>query len=390
MTSGEAPVPSFGNGTDVRVTIIGSGSLGLVLAAALAGAGHKVTLLARPTSAAALRDQGTIEISGKLALSVPAGPPPARPGRVAVTHHPGDLPGANAVLFTSKGHDLPESIEAVADAWPVQHRPGAFVAGLQNGIVKDELLAAAFGGHAVVGAATVLGAQRLSPGTATVTGLGTTFFGEFDAPSSARAELVTAAFLAAGLPSVVVGEIKSLLWTKFCNAIGIFGVSALTRLPSVEIFARPSLAFAYRSLLEEAAAVAAAEGVRAGDFPDLPIRTYLEPPPEEAVAEMGRRVKPAPGQPPGLSSIAQDLAAGRRTEVEETFGDFLRRAHAHGLTAPRAELVYRILSGLGPSPEDDDPAGLDPAGPGTAGPGTGDPGASGPGAAGQPGTMARG
>jgi 2-dehydropantoate 2-reductase len=362
MTFMEAAATSHASGTEVSVTIVGGGSLGLVFAAALAGAGHLVTLLARATSAAALRDQGVIVVNGKLALAVPTGPPPARPGQVAVTHHPGDLPETNAVLFTSKGHDLPQSIEAVADAWPVQRREAAFVAGLQNGVVKDELLAAAFGGHAVVGAATVLGAERLSPGTASVRGLGTTFFGEFDAPSSARTDLIAAAFLEAGLPCVVVADVKSLLWAKFCNAIGVFGVSALTRLPSVEIFARPSLALAYRSLLDEAAAVAMAEGVQVEDFPDLPMRTYLEPPPEEAVAEMGRRVQRVPGQPPGYSSIAQDLTAGRRTEVEETFGDFLRRAHAHGVPAPRAELVYRILTGLWPSPIDDGPEVDDPVG----------------------------
>ncbi len=311
-----------------------------------------MTLLGRPASAAALRDRGEVEVTGQLTLTVPVGAPPAQSGQIAVTDEAGELPEAIAVLFTSKGHDLPQSIEEVADRWPVERRAGSFVAGLQNGVVKDELLAAAFGHSAVVGAATVLGAQRRSPGAAVVSGLGTTFFGEFDAPSSARTETIVEIFVAAGLPSVVVTEMKSLLWAKFCNAIGIFGVSALTRLPSVEIFARPPLAFAYLSLLDEAAAVAAAEGVQIGDFPDLPMRTYLEPTPEETVAEMGRRVSPVRTGSPGFSSIAQDLAAGRRTEIEETFGDLVRRAHAHGLQVPRAELVYRIVSGLWPGTAD--------------------------------------
>ena len=372
----QAAAPSSASLDAARVTIVGAGSLGLVLAAALASAGHRVTLLARAASAAALRDLGVIRVSGQLVRAVPVGALPPEPGKpnpgepnpgepnpgeVAVSDDPRDLPDADAVLFTSKGHDLPQSIEEVADAWPVERRAGSFVAGLQNGVVKDELLAAAFGNGAVVGAATVLGAQRMSVGEATVAGLGTTYFGEFDAPSSARTELMAAALAGAGLPSVVVAEIRSLLWAKFCNAIGIFGVSALTRLPSVEIFARPSLALAYRSLLDEAAAVAAAEGVAVGDFPDLPMRTYLEPTPDEAVAEMSRRVSRVPGRPPGFSSIVQDLAAGRRTEIEETFGDLVRRAHACGLPVPRSELVYRIVGGIWP--DANEPA---PPGPGIA------------------------
>jgi ketopantoate reductase len=81
------------------------------------------------------------------------------------------------------------------------------------------------------------------------------------------------------------------------------------------------------------------------------MRTYLAPTPEEAVAGMTRRARPVSGRPPGFSSIVQDLAAGRRTEIEETFGDLVRRAHAHGVQVPRAELVYRIVSGLWPGAE---------------------------------------
>jgi 2-dehydropantoate 2-reductase len=344
----EATAHPSDSGAKVDLGIVGAGSLGLALAAALARAGHLVTLLARPESATALLDRGEIEATGQLTLTVPVSTPPARDAHVTVTHRASELPAVDAVFFTSKGHDLSRSIEEVADAWPVQRRDCAFIAGLQNGVVKDELLAAAFGPQTVVGAATVLSAQRLAPGAVRVTGLGTTFLGEFDAPSSARTERMAAAFAKAGLPSVVVTEIRSLLWAKFCNAIGIFGVSALTRLPSIEIFARPPLAFAYRSLLDEAAAVAAAEGVAIKDFPDLPMRSYLEPNPETTVAEMGRHVPPGPRPKSGFSSIAQDLAAGNRTEIEETFGDLVRRAHQHLVQVPRAELVYRIVSGLWP------------------------------------------
>ena len=136
---------------------------------------------------------------------------------------------------------------------------------------------------------------------ATVTGPRDDLFRRVRRPVLAEDGAHTAVFPGAGLPSVLVSEIKSLLWAKFCNAIGIFGVSALTRLPSIEIFARPQLAFAYRSLLEEAALVAAAEGVPVADFPDLPMRTYLEPTPEEAVADMS-----APC-PPGLRLAARLL-----------------------------------------------------------------------------------
>jgi 2-dehydropantoate 2-reductase len=333
-----------------RVSIIGAGSLGLAFSAALSHSGHLVTLLARPGSAGDLLERGNIEVTGRLSFSVPLSTVPARPGQVAVAERGRELPPADAILFTPKGPDLPGAIDEVARHWPGQRLEATFVAGVQNGVVKDELLARAFGAPAVVGAATVLGSRRLSTGAVSVSGLGTTFFGEFGSATSPRTESIAATCAGAGLPCVVVPDIRALLWAKFCNAIGIFGVSALTALPSLEVFFRRPMALAYRSLLEEAAAVARAEGITITDFPDLPMRSYLGPAAEDWATEMSSRSRPAGDGPPGFSSMAQDLAAGRPTEIEATFGDLVRRAHTHGLEVPRAELVYRLVSGLEAGP----------------------------------------
>ncbi len=338
----------------LRVSVIGSGSLGLVMAAVLARTGHFVTVLARPASAAALLDHGGIEVDGRLVLSVPVQRPPAAAGQVAVTGRAAELPAVDVALFTTKGQDLPAAIEEVLPGWPARRRDGAFVAGLQNGVLKDDLLAQAFGPSDLLGAATLLGSRRNAAGTATVSGLGRTFVGDFGSAPSGRADALAVALVGAGLPCLAVTDIRALLWTKFCHAIGIFGVSAVTGLPSAEIFARLPLALAYRSLLEEGAAVAAAQGVAVLDFPDLPVRSYLGPAPEDAAAEMVRRAGPAGAGPSGYSSMAQDLAAGRPTEIEETFGDLLRRAASAGLDVPRAELVYRVVAGrdVRPTPKE--------------------------------------
>jgi 2-dehydropantoate 2-reductase len=137
-----------------------------------------------------------------------------------------------------------------------------------------------------------------------------------------------------------------MLWSKFANAVGVFGVTAITGLPTAQMFARPPLALAYRALLQEAASVAAAEGTEVGDFPDLPMKTYAEQPVEEFLAAMAARPAPPPGAPPGYSSMAQDLAAGRPTEVDQIFGDLVRRAEARAIGVPLSQMVYRLITGL--------------------------------------------
>jgi 2-dehydropantoate 2-reductase len=350
MAPGDAGVER--EGVHPSVCVVGAGGLGLAFAGLLSAAGAAVTLLARPGSGAALLGQGVIEVRGAvtadIAVSAGTAAAPGRPtpGHVTVSVDPAAAWACAAVLVTVKGPDLPALAARLRTAGPGRDGSSTYFVGLQNGVVKDEVLSAAFGADRVVGGATVLGCRRLHPGAVVVSGLGTTFLGEFRTPPSGRVASLASLVAAAGLPVSVEADIRSLLWTKFCHAIGVFGVSALTGLPSYDIFASSSLALAYRSLVEEAASVASAEGVRVGDFADLPIVLNLAPPPAAAVAAMVSRAGPRPPGPPGYSSMAQDLAAGRPTEVEEIFGDLVRRADAHGLSVRRAELVYRVVAGL--------------------------------------------
>src|ERR1700682_483874 len=93
--------------------IVGAGSLGQSFGALLARAGERVTLLATPRSASRLRASGAIRLVGAVDAVVAVGAGPAAAGSLVVTTSPTDLPHDAAVLFTTKGHDLPGAIESV-------------------------------------------------------------------------------------------------------------------------------------------------------------------------------------------------------------------------------------------------------------------------------------
>lgn len=335
-------------GSDEQVAscaIVGGGSLGLTFAAALAAAGHAVTLLARPASARAILAAGEVEVTGGLERRAPARPGEGKPASVGVLEDPAALPEVTGALFMTKGRQLEGAVASVRDS--ALARGTSWVAGLQNGVVKDDVLAAAFGPDRVLGAATVLGARRASEHEAFVASLGTTYVGELAGAPSPRATSFCRALVDAGITCVLVDDARRMLWSKFGNAVGIFGVSALTGLSTAELFSRSSLVHAYHALLEEVDAVARAEGVEGGlgDYPALTMRTFLDHTPDSLAELLAARFAGYSG-PPSYSSMAQDVAAGRRTEAEQIFGDLVARGARRGVATPRAELVDELVSGI--------------------------------------------
>jgi len=335
------------------LSIVGAGSLGQTLAAMLAASGQPVTVLSTAGSARRLLEAGAVRIRGGTSLDVRVAPAPAAPGSVGIVTEAAALPDGAGLLFTPKGHQLPAAIAAIRGAWPRPGDEAAWVAGLQNGLLKDELLAEAFGAGRVVGAATITSAQREPNGEILFIGKGITYLGEFDAPPSARVAAAADALRSAGLPAEPARDIRSVLWSKACNAAGVFGVCTLTRRAGPGMLATEGTARAYLELVKETAAIGRAYGVHTGDFASFPpIRTYVDRPTGESAARLAPPAAAAPkaaDAPRTYPSMLQDLLAGRPLEVDEIFGDLVRRAHAAGVPVPRLEIVRDLIAGLNPA-----------------------------------------
>jgi 2-dehydropantoate 2-reductase len=224
------------------------------------------------------------------------------------------------------------------------------VAGVQNGMEKDDLLVQAFGAERVVGAVTITSGQRDPDGTVVMTSPGASYFGELPRGLSERAVAVARAINDAGLPAEAVDDISSVLWSKEANAVGIFAVSVLSRLGAPRMMRRPDLARAYLALVREVDSVARAEGIAMGDYTGFPIKTYLSRSDDENVEFFANRPfipNADPSREP-LPSMTQDLMAGRALEVDAVFSDFLRRAERAGVATPRVALVRDLVRGLDP------------------------------------------
>jgi 2-dehydropantoate 2-reductase len=313
------------------LVIVGAGALGQSFAALLAAAGQSVVLFATPRGAEQLRIAGGIVLGGAIDLEV-------KLDQLTLTSFASEVPDGCMVVFTTKGQDLPGAIEELTHCRP------AWVAGVQNGVVKDDALIAAFGAEKVVGAATIFGAVRQDDGRIRVGGRGMTYFGEFDLRPSERVLQAATTFDSAGIPTQARDDIADVLWSKVCNATGVFGICVLARVSNPHLFSDADLMRAYLSLLRETAAVAAAHGARVGNYAGFPpIRTYAESDEQSILASL----PPRPHElEPSYASMTNDLLAGRPMEVEAIFGDIVARAERVGVDVPCLRFTRDILRGI--------------------------------------------
>lgn len=297
----------------MRIVVMGAGGVGGYFGAKLARAGQAVTLVARGAHLESIRREG---------LRVRSATEGEFVARVEAVH---DLRGqapADAAVLAVKGFDTED---AVGQLGPVVG-PGTAVLSLQNGVSSAEVIDRVLGpGHAVGGAAYVF-AFLEAPGVIAHRLLGRIVLGELDGSVTARVRDLHAALAGAGIPTELSTSMRRILWEKYLLIGAQAGMTALTRSPSGVLREIPECWAMYRALVEELAALGRAEGV------DLP-------------AEAVDRIMKAASElsPEATSSLANDLEAGRRLELETLHGYAVRLGERHRVPTPATLAVYAAL-----------------------------------------------
>jgi 2-dehydropantoate 2-reductase len=297
----------------VRIVVMGAGGTGGYFGAKLARAGEDVSFVARGEHLAAIRTRGLrvqSAVEGEFAVRPPAferleGQPPA------------DL-----VLFCVKSYDT----EAAAELIRPVVGPATGVLSIQNGVDNEDRLTARLGpGHVMGGVAQVF-ATIAAPGVIRHTLLGRIVLGEMDHRERPRGPAFVAACERAGIPAELTRDPRRALWEKYVYLVAHAGMTALTRCPVGVLRAVPETRRLYRTLLEELAALARAEGIALG-------------------ADVVPRLDALwDGLGPGAySSLHHDLAQGRRLELEALHGHAVRLGERHGIPTPALFAVYAAL-----------------------------------------------
>jgi 2-dehydropantoate 2-reductase len=307
--------------------VVGAGGVGGYFGARLARAGLPVTLVARGAHLEAIQRNG-LRISSTVEGDYTV--------KIEAVERVEGRPSIDVVLLCVKSFDTEG---ALAMLTPVLG-PQTAVLSLQNGVVNLELVEASVGAARTLAGAAYVFAELTAPGVIAHRFAGRIAFGELDGRVTARAERLRAAFAAAGVPVGVSTDIRRVLWEKYLLICAQAGVTAVTGCPSGVVRAVPETWRLYRLLLEELAALAAAAGV--GLAPDVVDRILA------AAAALG---------PDTRSSLANDLAAGRRLELEALHGYAVRLGQRLGVATPTLFAVYAALK---PHAEGSSPGGLGP------------------------------
>ncbi|MFB6303541.1 MAG: ketopantoate reductase family protein [Haloferacaceae archaeon] len=298
------------------VVVFGAGSLGSLVGAVLSRR-HDVTLVGRAPHVEAVDAEGLRVTGVESFVAHPA----------ATTEGTGLT--ADLAVVTVKAFDTAAAAEALATG------DVSAVLSLGNGMGNEATLADRLDAPVVAGT-TALGAALEAPGRVAWLGRGETAVGPWadggteDGSAGDRGESAAraarragAALRVAGLPTTVTGAIRERLWEKLAANAAINPLTALGGVRNGAVF-DPPLDGVAAAAAREAAAAARASGVALSDG---------------TAVGAARRVARATAD--NRSSMAQDLAAGRRTEVDAINGHVVEAlgADAAPVNATLAALV---------------------------------------------------
>ena len=300
----------------MRIVMMGSGGVGGFFGGRLAKAGEDVSFVARGAHLAAIQRDGiTIENEPQGNIHV-AG--------VRAAEDPAQLGPADLVVVSVKLWDT----EAAARQIKPLVGPDTAVLSLQNGVIKDEILRAAFPEENIMGGVAYVATHISRPGVIHQTGtMQRVIVGEYDGKPSERSRALHEALMRSGVTAELSGDVRRSIWEKYVFLVGLSATTATTRRPlgAVRENAR-SRAFLLE-VMREVVRVGRAHGVA------LP-EDYAD-----------QRLAFADSLPYDMtSSMAHDLERGNRLEVDWLSGGVVKLGKEAGVATPANEAVCAILA----------------------------------------------
>ncbi len=294
-----------------KVAVVGAGAVGGYFGGMLARAGLPVVLIGRPLFVEAVRRSGLFLDSFRFQETVH---PQASMELSAASD-------ADVVLFCVKTTDTAGVSKQLAAVLPST----AVVVSLQNGVNNAEEIRAA-SGIVAVPAVVYVAASVPAPGSVMHFGRGDLVIG----PNNETTAHIANLFTSADIPCRISDNIEGELWTKLIWNCALNAVSALGRVTYGDIIASADAKQLVEAAVYETLRVARAKGIHPPGLED----------PRAAIAGSFKIAEQMSGT---RSSTAQDLARGKRTEIDSLNGYVARLGAQLGVSTPVNHALYTLV-----------------------------------------------
>ena len=303
-----------------EVVIVGAGAMGGLFGGLMAEQGLPVTLVdtwADHVNAINAHGLRMVGVGGDRSIKVRA------------TTDASTIASADVVLFQCKAF----ATEAAAAGVKHLFGRGAVAVSFQNGLGNEEVIGSVLGAENVLGGLTAQAGLVEAPGVVRNFGDLPTHIGELKGGLSERAQAVADAFTRHGLPTTASAEIRREKWKKLLGNVALGAISAVTDFRSFEIMAVPELQDIVFRGVDEAAAVAKAEGI--------PLDVT------EARSVLMKLVDTTGGGTgTSKSSMREDIIKRRRTEIDTIHGAVARLGRKHGVPTPTIDTMVALVKGV--------------------------------------------
>ena len=306
----------------MRITVVGSGAVGGLLGAHLSGAGLDVTMFdVNRSLVQAVAAKG-------ITVEMPSGD--KKTYKVKITDDASTLNETDLIIICVKAYHTEEAMNKCLPLVSNQ----TLVMSAQNGLGNVETIVKMLGDPGrVIGATLKSNVLPLSEGHLLYGKGEDLILGPVDNEIRSVHEDIAAAFEKSGMQAKVTDNIQGALWTKASHNV-MNALAAVLWLLNEEYLIYPSAVKVWEKAVQEAAAVAAAQGILIEDPDDpcsSPRRVY------KMWQEAGSK---------GKTTTMQDLELGRRTEVEYINGVIVEAGKKLNIPTPVNEVLTLLVKAL--------------------------------------------
>jgi len=304
----------------MNLMMVGAGAVGGFYGARLVKAGVPCSFLLRPRTLEAVRQKGLSVHSADQSFTV----------HPIASGDPRELPQPDLIILSVKRYDLDE---VLAQLQPILGRQPTILT-LQNGVDTEARIRALAPGIPVIGGVAYVYARMAEPGviehyTKGNVVIGTVLSSASDQPMSGIAlQDIKTLFEGAGIPCRLSPDIMRTKWEKMCWNVVFNPLTVLLNDCVAKALSHPEMLAMIRLIVEEAVAVARAEGV--------PLDAAIA----ETVIQQSQAIREI------HTSMYDDWKAGRRTEIEFLNGYLARRGRELGVRTPVNEAVCALIKTL--------------------------------------------